>query len=395
MIEVNNRYSSSAANQSGQPFCKSYRILKPYREGQYRLYELTRKPLIKKVCQQRLIDPVNLKPTGMHFASHFDSVELITGPLNAGFFEQATRATWKSGQAFAIRCDYGRFHSLVTQLPRQLRPFVRIDGSAAAMVDVSAAQPLLLGHLCNQPEQAHQIRRAVTGRDSATTGAAIGAGLLPYVAQNRTTPSDVHRWLKYCETGTIYEHLQRRMAESDSPINRFNMPNGYSVEADLRSASIRQVKKAALVCMFDTIESSRTSPVFQAIEQDFPTIARFMLVAKRSDYSDLAKMLQMAESTLMIDRVGDLLMAQYPDEPVQPIHDALLVRTEFKEVAKTLIETAFNEVGLNPNLKIEACNDAAVGGLGEPVALVPDSHAGRQLRISDASPLRNQDVLRN
>ncbi len=209
------------------------------------------------------------------------------------------------------------------------------------------------------------------------------------------------RWLAYCEAGVIYQHLQKRLAESASPVIRFEVSNGFFVETNWRSASLRQVKKAVLVCMFDTLESSRHSPVFQAIAQDFPTIADFILAAKRSHHSDLAKMLQMAEATLMIDLVGEMLIDQYPDEPVQPIHDALLVRNDFTGVAKDLIEAAFKRFGLNPHVKTEACGGQMNGNFAEPVVWSPDTvwgpdtTAGWPVGRSNVGASNKRDVLRN
>ena len=56
-------------------------------------------------------------------------------------------AVVQSGTAPVIVDKYGRVHSPVTNLRRAVRPALRIQGQALAEVDVSNAQPLLLGFI--------------------------------------------------------------------------------------------------------------------------------------------------------------------------------------------------------------------------------------------------------
>ena len=55
----------------------------------------------------------------------------------------------------------------------------------------------------------------------------------------------------------------------------------------------------------------------------------------------------------MIDAVGGVLKAEYNNEPVQPIHDALIVRGSFAVTARDIIRSQFMETGLYPHVKIE------------------------------------------
>ncbi|EMI54686.1 hypothetical protein RSSM_03802 [Rhodopirellula sallentina SM41] len=349
IVESNERYSTG---KEGVPaFTKSYRLAREHRTGKSCLHTLTTRPTIRKAIKTFEIDPDNLGPAGVHYRKCFDrfalAPEAAEDPRLSVRWYQWIIARWMNGQEFAHRCEYRRYHSLMTQLPRRARKHVRtLDGESVSLVDVSACQPLLLGYLsvCHQR------------CPSSTTN------LPSYDAQifdwhRGKVARDIAAWIELCETRSIYRFLYDAIQTHDGPTTTtITLANGRQREIDLRTISERSFKRASLIPVFDTLESMIRSPVFTVIRRDFPTIAAFIVSAKQAGHQRLACLLQCAESTLMIDRLGDTLSKRYPNVAVAPIHDALVVPHSFAETAVELINEQFQALGLMPHVRIESCS---------------------------------------
>ena len=353
IIESNDRYSTG---QPGiiSPFTKSYRLASKYRTGQSRLHELSSRPTIGKVIKAYEVDPENLKAAGIHYRSCFDQFTLdgaaATDPNLTNQWDRWTIARWFNGQEFAHRCVYGRYHSLMTQLPRHARRHLQTLGhDALSVVDVSACQPLLLGYLASQ----------------ATAHATPGTPLLPYVARfskssviRNTVPYDLAWWIELCESGSIYRHFyQEIQTHVGSTTTTIITPTGQRRDVDLRAYSEKQIKRASLIPIFDKIDAMKRSPIFAIILRDFPTVASFIVSAKQNGHQDLACRLQRTESALMIDGLGGVLNEHYESVPVAPIHDAIVVPGTFVEKAAELVRDQFQALGLHPQVKIETCSE--------------------------------------
>jgi len=91
------------------------------------------------------------------------------------------------------------------------------------------------------------------------------------------------------------------------------------------------------------------------IELDFETIAEFILETKQDGhYQRTACLCQMTESSVMIDGVGERLLRDFPDEPIQPIHDAIVCREGFAETIRKIIRDCFQSLlGVVPNVEID------------------------------------------
>lgn len=351
IIEVNETYSTGLVDT--ESFSKSYRFAKQHRHGQCRLHLIESGWAIARATKLHEIDQLNLGAAGIYYRGMFDRFRIdvdlaASDPRLQRFWAQWTIGRFASGHEFAKRCaDAGRYHSLMTQLPRLARRYLITNNhEPTSVVDISACQPLLLGLLTmqNVPPVRHGQQRAPL------------QNVLPYGAQfcRREAPLDVQHWLGLCESREIYSFLCREIQcrAGDARVDLV-LKNGRRLAIDLKALRPRAFKRACLIPLFDTIAATIANPVFQVMEHRFPTIAQYVLRSKEQRYQDLAYLLQRAESELMIDRLGETLESDFPDEPIQPIHDALLVRQSFANDAIAAIKSQFATVGLTPQVKTE------------------------------------------
>ena len=351
IIEVNESYSTGLVDT--EPFSKSYRFAKEHRHGRFRLHLIEDVWAIARATKLHEVDRFNLGASGLYYRRMFDrfriDVDLAANdPLLQGFWAQWTIGRFASGHEFGKRCaDAGRYHCLLTQLPRQARRYVTTNAlEPTTVVDISACQPLLLGLLA--------MLNVLPARPSKQR--ASRQNVLPYGARfsRKDAPEDVQLWLSLCESREIYSFLCNEVhSQAGDARVRLLLKDGRKLTIDLKDLRPGAFKRACLIPLFDTVAATLANPVFQVMENRFPTIAQYVLQSKEQRYQDLAYLLQRAESELMIDRLAEEFESDFPGEPIQPIHDALLVRQAFADDAIAAIKGQFAAIGLSPQVKTE------------------------------------------
>ncbi len=355
IIEVNHRYSTGELSADGQAFTKSFRFGEKHCHGKFVSRAITASWAKERARKVYEIDEENLRPAGMHFRRMFDHFSISPDALQdrklSSIWAKLAIVRFMNREEFATRCDYGRYHCLTSQLPREARQYLKIrGGDRLCVVDVSACQPLILGVLAGS-----------WSRD--TTRHHTQSSYYPYVARfcRSKIPEDVRRWIGLCESADkenrLYSYLQDRLRATIGPAElTIHRKDGRVVRRDLKKMKPKEFKRCVLIPLFDDAAQTKANPTFQLIERDFPAIAKFILWTKAGgNYQRTAWMCQMAESGVMIDDVGARLLRDFPDEPVQPIHDAIVCRAAFAETVREIIWDCFQaSLGVLPNVEIES-----------------------------------------
>ena len=152
--------------------------------------------------------------------------------------------------------------------------------------------------------------------------------------------------------GSIYDfhfdEIQKQPGKAESNIR---LKCGRTIRINVKKMTRAQFKRSCLIPLFDRVPATLANPVFRVMQNHFPSIAEYVIRAKHVRHQDLACLCQRAEAELMIDGVGAVLMSEHEGEPVQPIHDALLVRKAFGPTAREIICDQFSRFGLRPRVK--------------------------------------------
>lgn len=194
-----------------------------------------------------------------------------------------------------------RFHSNLTNLPCDLRPFLGGFKASLAQIDIKSSQPTFLG-----------LKLKFRGFEYT---------------------EELDRYLAVCQSGLFYEFFAERCGQV----------------LDLKDKEIRKGFKIRLFSelFFNTNRSQLTcfESVFQA---EFPNIFNFIRQVKVEGNDKLATMLQNEESRFIFELVSRL------DFEVYTIHDSIIsdrvnVLTVKQEMEK-LFEEFYNFV---PNLEVE------------------------------------------
>ena len=244
----------------------------------------------------------------------------------------------------------GRVHSLVTRLPRLLRPTLHSDSRPLVSVDVHNSQPLILGHVVRKEMTKCAKWTGVEGGGSRETGRGKPGGEEGtlhtmsihsdkcIVNHDRTGGNDGKpdwdTYISLCERGEFYEFMQSL----------------GGIEGIDRS----RLKRKCFTEIFYA-RNSIVTPLTVAFARNFPAVMRVIRNAKRTDHTLLAKSMQRDESDIIIAGACGRLMKEAPHIPVLTIHDSLMTSKDHVNYVASVMRQEFEHVGLHPTLNIEQC----------------------------------------
>lgn len=232
-----------------------------------------------------------------------DEIKAITARCNRSKF------IINGGYVLPTRPNKGsRVYNAITNLKRELRKAIRLDGKKIVGLDISNSQPLIATILLRE----YWMNKA---------------GYLP---------DDVRQYQADCETGQFYNNFMRII---DVPYD------------------LRPLFKENFFAMVFFGEVKEWSHVLKDLFVDrypncWEAICELKGEPRTNDYKRFSKRLQKKEAEIIFDRINMGLIRQ--GILAFNIFDSIYVnnRHDF-EIAKQLTKEAFNEYGLNPTLKLE------------------------------------------
>ena len=186
--------------------------------------------------------------------------------------------------------DYGRIHTNITNLNKEARKLIRIDGEETAEPDIACCQILELAKI------------------------ALDSGV-----------ADANKLLEVCEQGQFYELFGS---------NRDKVKDKIYVEL-----------------LFGRMEYTYKSEICSEFNKLFPAIYAWIIAHKKANYKYLSHRLQRLESKIMIDGVGNKLKEL--GIPFHPIYDSMLCKKSQAELVAKIIREQWQAEGMNPIVKIK------------------------------------------
>ena len=305
LIELNEIYSVGV-------FSKSVRLTKVHRSGSWKLYKIRKPSILRRLQKWRKGVQKRLGETGVFLSKCFNNFrleltrrEISRQSIYSGFLIVAIQ----EGYYFANRCEYGRFHSTFTGLPRKVRKkLTTIQGQKTVEIDIANCQPLLLGLLV-----AEQMSK-----------------------------SDVSSYMDLCVNGQIYDCFSNCL-----PRLEYIDKKG---QKRARRANKQTAKQKFLEMTFGSQSQMAHNPLFESLEKRFPSVACFLVSSKMERYQAVAHKLQRFESSIMIDVCVRSYMRESLD--VLTIHDSVIVADNKEETVRDIIYEAFSSWGVRPLLNI-------------------------------------------
>jgi hypothetical protein len=248
-----------------------------------------------------------------------------------------------SGLGEPVVCSYGRVHSSLTNIRRGARAGLHIHGEPLVEVDVSCAQPLILGFI---------VAKLLAGDWTVAAVKRLGSDGdisepfkdLPMTRWSTELPPDLLDYFDCCQRSAFYSDL----AEV------WGMPCETAKEKNaIKGLTFRRV-------LFGRVHQYRS--YWKAFAERWPVMAAAIELLKEHDHGTTARACQRLEARLMVDGVADRFRVEYPDIPVQLLHDGVLVTAADVELARAVIQAEFGNIGLAPLIKVKVKAPVAVDG---------------------------------
>lgn len=237
--------------------------------------------------------------------------------------------------SYKVDSTSGRFHSNVTNMPKVLRQFLRINGEPLANIDIKNSQPYLSTILLTDPGK-------VSGMAKNPAFAMLLQSLK--VPKNQ----DVDKYIFLVTSGQIYEYL---MAESSKE----------SLELT-RDEAKRQILRI-LYSRNRTPKNEFNRKVRKIFKSRFPTVHKTFAKVRGSERGDkfasfkrFPILLQTIEAHLILDVVLKRIYKELPRTIALTIHDSIMTgvaTNNIEGVRRIMIEEFTDFVGRPPQTKVE------------------------------------------
>lgn len=236
---------------------------------------------------------------------------------------------------YSVDQTSGRFHSNVTNMSKELRPYLRIQGQQLVNIDVKNCQPYLSTILLTNP-----------GKVSWMTDNVEFARLL--ASLQVTITEDVKKYISLVITGQLYEYLMMKFAAAG-----MNLTRSETKQQVLRILFARnrmpkeEMNKRARQIFIEN---------FPTVNTIFSTVRGLEQGDKFTNYKRFAILLQRIESFLMLDVVLKRIHKELPGVIAITIHDSIMtgiLTNEVRAVREIIEKSFFDYVGFLPVIKEE------------------------------------------
>lgn len=347
VIEMDHSYSVSE-------FSKSYRLTDNYRGIKHKKVKIEDEKILQRINKHKL-KQINDVPERPEYKFLFDNLNRININYTEAlkFINQNYSGDPDIYNAYRVSIDYihektfffkvdtiaGRCHTNITNLSRELRPFLNYEGKPLINIDISNSQPFFFNILIQNFFKEKMLKKSISFNYSSYSNLfkpykhskQSYNNNLPYVVQF----PDIAMYEKLTSEGKFYEYQMN--------------------EAGLKSKERQDFKKGffgkVFFCQSRDHYTYNEAKLFRKL---FPNVYRIILHYKKEDYKQLAINLQRAEADLIINKVCKRIAEERPEIFICTIHDSILTTEDNKDyICKIILNEFEKNYSLKPSLKIE------------------------------------------
>ena len=239
----------------------------------------------------------------------------------------------------------GRLHSPLTQLKKELRPFLTYDGQKLVSIDIKNSQPYLSTILFNKDA----FERNKVGQKIKLYKRNVNESFYSYAPNSFTKmekkgePSDIALYIQHVASGEFYEEFAKILIQEDL------IPE---TEKDIR----KYAKNIAFRTLFSPNRHRQFVKEIQLFEKTYPNVYKNFAFIKKGfrEHNTLACLLQNIEAEIVLKVICKEIAKTFPKAPIFTIHDSIVTTKDYYTLVKDIMERKLTElVGIPPQLSIE------------------------------------------
>lgn len=224
---------------------------------------------------------------------------------------------------------YGRMSNNITCLKRELRESLHVDGQRLGSVDLSCAQPALLGTIIRDWANGE---RTDTGTRASINDSSPGH-------RNGTEWDVWANYLSLVQSGRFYDFMAEQLR--DSGIGR------------------EEFKRRFLADVIAKRRANRHGAEYPSVVEDtfrrlFPSVYGFVRRVNQDglEHANLIRLLQRAESHLVIEIVAADIVKRFPSVFCLTLHDCIFTTNEHLGKVEQAFHRAFDQTGFRMQFKV-------------------------------------------
>lgn len=263
-----------------------------------------------------------------------------------------------------------RLHTPLTNLPKDLRCFLRHKGEPLVSMDIKTSQPYILAGLINLlyiVKEQDKVNKCVQVIRNIRIRNSIGSIITTMLVKEVGDPmlAELKQFIKLVTDGDIYEYIGHNFSEKF--LYDIQTPLGISDKFYNKTKEYKEVihfatlrdycKRAMLEYLYCSPNSKETRN--KEIRRILPTVISELIDAlKGEDKSHFPIFLQNLEAYLVLDRITKRIAQEKPDAPLYTIHDSVASTEEHVGLVRTsLKEGLTNFFGIIPKIETEHWGD--------------------------------------
>jgi hypothetical protein len=229
----------------------------------------------------------------------------------------------------------GRLHTLLTQLPKNLRQFVTFRGKKLVSIDLRNSQPLLAITLLSKDLiLSNPILINTITKYNPTYQIKSPSTMLVLPIYNRQNKPDVLNYIKIVSEGRYYEEFGRILK------NRGLIPDDVE---DVRKFA----KRATYASFFSSNLHTGFIEATQHFKKTFPNVYFIFLrikynpkgvKVKEKYHRALAVTLQAFEAELFLHKISKRISEISSDIPIFTIHDSVVTTLEYQQIVEEVVK---------------------------------------------------------
>jgi hypothetical protein len=259
---------------------------------------------------------------------------------------------------------YGRVSNSITNLKREIRGALCVDGKKLVGVDISCAQPSFLAKLATEAARStkngeakptSENRGEISTTETGTARRRNETEATELVERTKEKekgiydaqiPDDLREFSLLTQNGKLYESLGQHLLERGLAMPREKLKRKFL--CDVLAKRWANERGSEYPSVVEDIFGCR-----------FPSVYRFVreFNAHGMHHARLIRELQRQESSFVIETVAADLVVSHPDLFIITVHDAVFTVPEGVSVVQQAFERAFAKIDFRMTLKVSACGE--------------------------------------
>lgn len=261
-----------------------------------------------------------------------------------------------------------RLHSVLTNMPKELRPYIRFQGTYHLIsLDIKSSQPFMLAGLINLI--LNQDKDRLEECIKAVKGVKRRRGIRNIINMWKENLSDLditelRAYIKLVLEEDIYSYVGRNF--SSKFLNRIErgeliVDKFYSQQSESKKekwfANLRDYCKVVFLEYLYSSNNTNEERI-KEVRQILPNaVSRLINDLKKNNKRDFPIFLQNLEAYLLIDKITKDFAKRYPKAPLYTIHDSVATTEEYSEFLRCALEEGIkNFFGIKPQVVSEDWN---------------------------------------